>query len=127
MTLSFLLDEQISPTVAEQILLKRPEIEVFSLQYWQEGCFLGLDDEVVLEAAAEANLTLVTYDQNTIPPILVRWGEANIAHGGVIFIDYRTIALHNFGQLVRALVWLWDTQGELDWNSRLIYLQNQVC
>lgn len=49
-----------------------------------------------------------------------------MTHTGVIFIDYSTIAPHHFGQLVRALVWLWDTQKELAWNSRLIYLQNQI-
>lgn len=126
MTLSLLLDEHISPIVAEQIVLKRPQVEVFSLQYWQEGRFLGLDDELVLEAAAQTSLSLVTYDQNTISPILARWGEANITHGGVIFIDYRTIAPYNFGQLVHSLLWLWDTQGETDWNNRLIYLPSQT-
>lgn len=38
--LSFLLDEHISPIVAEQVKLKRPKIEIISLQNWQEGRFL---------------------------------------------------------------------------------------
>ncbi|MFM7790877.1 MAG: DUF5615 family PIN-like protein, partial [Microcystis panniformis] len=62
--LSFLFDEHISPTVAEQISYKRPEISIFPLITWQKGRYLGYSDEIVLKAAAEAGLTLVTYDQN---------------------------------------------------------------
>lgn len=84
--LSFLLDEHISPTVAEQIREKRPGVAIFSLLFWQEGKYLGLDDEIILKAARESKLTLVTYDQNTIPQILVQWGESSISHNGIIFI-----------------------------------------
>ncbi|MFM7278848.1 MAG: hypothetical protein ACKO1I_14630 [Microcystis aeruginosa] len=52
--LSFLLDEHISPTVAEQISYKRPEISIFPLITWQKGRYLGDSDEIVLKAAAEA-------------------------------------------------------------------------
>lgn len=121
--LSFLLDEHISPTVAEQVQLKRPEITIFALLNWQEARYLGLDDEVILKAATEAELTLVTYDQNTIPPVLVKWGEMQISHKGVIFVDYQSIPPSDFGKLVRALIKLWETQGVLDWTNRLIYLQ----
>jgi hypothetical protein len=42
--LSFLLDEHISPTVAEQISRKCPEILIFPLITWQEGRYLGDSD-----------------------------------------------------------------------------------
>lgn len=87
--LSFLLDEHISPKVAEQIQRKQPKISIFSLLNWQTGRYLGVEDEIILKAATEARLTLVTYDQNTIPLILVKWGEAQISHSGVIFVDYQ--------------------------------------
>ncbi|MEB3308766.1 MAG: DUF5615 family PIN-like protein [Snowella sp.] len=74
--LSFLLDEHISPTIAEQIRDKRPEIIIFPLITWQEGRYLGLTDDRILQAATEAQLTLVTYDQNTIPPLLCECGRA---------------------------------------------------
>ncbi|MGK7874125.1 MAG: DUF5615 family PIN-like protein [Xenococcaceae cyanobacterium] len=121
--LSFLLDEHISPEIAEQIARKRPSIPVFVVASWQEGRLLGMPDELLLEAAAEASLTLVTYDQKTIPPILCEWGEAGRTHGGVIFVDYQSIPPSNFGGLVRALIWLWDTQHTTDWKNRLVYLQ----
>ncbi len=122
--LSFLLDENISPIVAEAVKKKRPEIEIISLFYWQKGQLLGHGDELILIAAHEANLTLVTYDLRTIPQILVEWGQAGIPHAGVIFIDDRSIASNNFGQLMRSLIWLWDNYYSDDnWQNRLVFLQ----
>ncbi|GBL11251.1 hypothetical protein MSj_02753 [Microcystis aeruginosa Sj] len=124
--LSFLLDEHISPTVAEQISYKRPEISIFPLITWQKGRYLGDSDEIVLKAAAEAGLTLVTYDQNSIPPLLWEWGEAWKSHSGVIFIDYESIPPSNFGLLIRSLLALWELQGKQDWTNRLVYLKPKV-
>ena len=121
--LSFLLDEQISPEIAKQIDSKRPEIPIFTIHTWQKGYYLGVSDEIILKAAASEQLTLITYDQKTIPPILSEWGQANISHAGVIFIDYRSISPNNFGGLVRAIIWLWDTQSQGDWQNRIVYLQ----
>ena len=121
--LSFLLDEHISPTIAEQIKRKRPEIIIFPLITWQTGRYLGLTDNIVLQAATDAQLTLVTYDQNTIPHLLCEWGDAQKSHGGFIFIDYQSIPPSNFGLLMRSLLTLWDLQGKQDWTNRLIYLK----
>ena len=121
--LSFLLDEQISPEIAKQITQKQPEITIYALQNWQNGIYLGMSDETILQAAAREKLSLVTYDQKTIPSILVDWGEKNIEHSGVIFIDYRSISPRNFGGLVRAIIWLWKTQNQKNWQNRIVYLQ----
>ena len=124
--LSFLLDEQISPEIAKQISAKRSDIPIFSIHTWQQGHYLGVPDETILTAASKAKLTLITYDQKTIPPILLEWGQANIHHAGVIFIDYRSIPPNNFGKLVKAIIWLWDTQNQTDWRDRIIYLQPET-
>jgi hypothetical protein len=121
--LSFLLDEQISPEIAKQIAKKRLDIPIFTIHTWHNGNYMGIDDETILKAAAAEKLTLITYDQKTIPPILSEWGQANINHEGVIFIDYRSIPPHKFGSLVRAIIWLWDTQNQANWRDRIIYLQ----
>ena len=86
-------------------------------------CYLGVADETILQAVAIAKLTLVIYDQKTIPPILVEWGQGNINHAGVIFIDYSSISPSNFGGLVKAIVWLWKTQNKSNWQNRIVYLQ----
>lgn len=121
--LAFLLDEQISPEIAQQIGQKNPEITIFSLHTWQNGYYLGFADEIILQAAAIERLTLVTYDQKTIPPLLVEWGQAQIDHSGVIFIDYRSISPSNFGGLVRAIIWLWRSENQNNWQNRIVYLQ----
>ena len=121
--LSFLLDENISPIVATELQKKRPEIAITSLFHWQEGKLLGHGDELILVAAHEANLTLVTYDLRTIPPLLVEWGAAEISHAGVIFIDDLSIPSNNFGQIMRSLIWLWDNYSQDDWQNRLVFLQ----
>ena len=124
--LSFLLDEQISPEIAKQIKQKRPEIRIFSIHTWQRGNYLGVPDETILKVAASKQITLVTYDQKTIPPILSEWGKFGVRHGGVIFIDYRSISPNNFGGLVRAIIWLWDTQNKVDWQNPIVYLQPET-
>lgn len=124
--LSFLLDEQISPEIAKQISQKRSDISIFSIHTWQKGNYLGIADEIILKAAVSEELTLITYDQKTIPPILSKWGQANINHAGIIFIDYRSIPPNNFGRLVRAIIWLWDTQNRENWQNRIVSLQPET-
>ena len=121
--LRLLLDEHISPTIAEQLRVKRPKMEVISLQEWGNGGYLGLSDEVILTSAIKEGLTLVTYDQRTIAPLIKLWSEEGKSHGGVIFIDWRTLAPHNFGGLVKALCTLWDAQSDLSWTDRALYLK----
>jgi hypothetical protein len=121
--LSFLLDEQISPEIVKQVNSKHSTIPIFTIHTWQKGFYLGVSDEIILKAAAEEGLTLITYDQKTIPPILSEWGQRNINHAGVIFIDYRSIPPNNFGGLIRAIIWLWDTQSQEVWQNRIVYLQ----
>ena len=121
--LALLTDEQISYVVAEQVNAKRPEIAVESLRAWQGGAFEGVADEALLEAAALADRTLVTYDQKTIPPLLVQWGAARRRHGGVIFTDNATIAQSDIGGLVRALIAEWDRTKNWNWADRIGYLR----
>jgi hypothetical protein len=122
--LSLLLDENISDEVADQIAAQRPDILIVSLRQWEEGRHLSADDETILRAAASAGLTMVTYDQRTIPPLLGRLAERGISHGGVIFVDHHTIRSNDFGGLGRSLIALWDEHREWDWTDRLAYLRS---
>jgi hypothetical protein len=120
--LSLLLDKQISPEVAEQVRAKRPEIPIQSIYEWRDGAFVGIADVLILQAAAEDSLTLVTYDRKTIPPVLVEWGTSGLSHGGVIFVDNLTIASNDFGRLVRGLIYYWDQEHTSDWTNRIGFL-----
>ena len=106
--LSLLLDENISPEVAKKaVMAKRPDIPITSVYFWHEGRFMAALDTDILSVAAQEGITLVTYDQKNIIPVLVQWGQVGTNHAGVIFVDERSIASNNFGELVRSLIALW--------------------
>ena len=121
--LSLLLDEQISPVVAEQIRARHRSIGVQSIHHWRSGTLRGTPDSRVLEAAAEERLTLVTFDLKTIPSILADWTATGRAHGGVVLVDQRTIRPEHFGRLMRALEQLWEREHARDWADRIVFLE----
>jgi hypothetical protein len=121
--LRLLLDENISYVVADGLAARRPDISIASLYRWREGAFMNRPDPVVLLAATEAGLTLVTFDQQTILPLVSEWGADGPEHAGVVFIDQRTVASHDFGGLIRALERLWDRERDADWTNRIDFLR----
>ena len=147
--LSLLLDEHLSPKVASGLIAQQPDLPVVALAHWQGGKYLGVPDDVLLAAAHQAGelgqakhngplnragqpqgeghtLTLVTFDLRTITPLLKEWGEQGRTHGGVIFVDERTLAANDFGGLIGALAELWLAQHEWDWTDRVAFLQRQT-
>ena len=121
--LKLLLDEHISPEVAEGLRRRNASIKVLSLTEWESGSFLGQDDSACLLAATAQATTLVTYDRRTIPLLLKTWAEAGQHHGGVIFVDEKTISPSNIGGLVRALLQLHKEAAKWDWTDRVAYLR----
>ena len=120
--LSLRLDENISDEIARQILAKRVDIPIFSAHDWSEGRLRGVSDEMVLRAAAEAGLTLVSYDVNTIPLLLMRLANEEFVHGGIVFVHNATIRSNDYGSLIRALIQLYDAEKEAEWKDRLYFL-----
>jgi hypothetical protein len=121
--LKLLLDEHISPQVAKGLHRRNRALVVRYLAEW-EGCtFLGQDDSACLQAAARQGLTLITYDRRTIPPLLKAWAETNRDHGGVIFVDEKTISPANIGGLVRALTKLARETRTVPWANRVCFLR----
>lgn len=120
--MKLLLDEHVSLSVASA-LAKRTTYEVASLQSWHGGAFLRASDAEILTASHASGWTLVTYDQRTIPTLLRIWAAQDIPHGGVIFVDDHTIAQNDIGGLIRALLKLLNTDGDLDWENRVDYLR----
>jgi len=123
MSLSLLLDENISQTVAAQVRHHRPAQAVESVHTWRGGAFEGRPDAALLQAAREEGLTLVTYDQKTIPPLLAEVYAEGESHAGVIFVDDQTIPSNDFGTLTRALILLWEQRGDEDWQDRIGFLE----
>jgi predicted nuclease of predicted toxin-antitoxin system len=121
MALRLLLDENISPVVAEQIGTRRPDIPVLSVHAWREGAFLSASDEEILEAAWAEGLTLVTYDTQILSDLRFRFDQG-APFAGLIFVDDASIAGNDFGALVRSLVYLWDREQSAVWQNRLVFL-----
>jgi hypothetical protein len=120
--LKLLLDEHISPTVANG-LRRRNRLLVFCMAEWEEGEFLGQQDSACLQQATSQGLTFVTYDRRTIPPLLKAWGEEERKHRGVIFVDEKTISPSDIGGLVRALGDLSRKIARWDWTNRVCFLR----
>ena len=121
--LKFLLDEHISPKVAEGLRRRNRDLVVIALVEWQNGKFMGQDDANCLMAALAQELTLVTYDQRSIAPLLKRWAEEGRDHGGVIFVDHKTIRPSGIRALIQSLVQLFRETGNSNWENRVCYLR----
>ena len=121
--LRLLLDEHISPQVAEGLRRRSRSLIVHGMAEWENGNFLGQDDSACLQQATRKRLTLVTYDRRTIPPLLKTWAEQGRKHGGVIFVDEKTISPADIGGLVQALLRLYKEAGRWDWTGRICFLQ----
>jgi len=120
--LRLLLDEHISPQVAFGLRRRNRGMVVHCMAEWHGGTFLGQDDAVCLRAAAAQRLRLVTSDRRTIPRLLKAWVEEGRSHGGVIFIDEKTLSPADIGGLVRALTGLARRAGRWDWTDRVCFL-----
>ena len=121
--LKLLLDEHISPDVADGLRRRHGSLILHWMSEWQGGDFLGREDSVCLLEAAQQGLTLVTYDRRTIPVLLKVWAEEERRHGGVIFVDEKTISPADIGGLVRALAQLFQETGKWDWTDRVYFLR----
>jgi hypothetical protein len=123
--LKLLLDEHISPDVADGLRRPGRSLVVHWMADWEGGGFLGKDDWACLLEAAKQDLTLVKYDRRTIPPLLKIWAEEGRRHGGVMFVDEKTISPADIGGLVRALFQLFRETGKWDWIDRVYFLACQ--
>ena len=121
--LQLLLDEHISPKVADGLRRRNPFLVACCMAEWEHGEFLGQQDSACLQQAALQRLTLVTYDRRTIPPLLKSWAEEAREHAGVIFIDERTISPSDAGGLVTALTGLYRKTVKWDWTNRVVFLR----
>jgi hypothetical protein len=120
--LKLLLDEHISPEVASGLRRRDRKLIVYCMIDWEDGSFLGQEDAACLGQAAIQGLTLVTYDRRTIPPLLKNWAEEGRRHGGVIFVDEKTIASAEIGRLVEALHPLVKETRHWEWVDRIRFL-----
>jgi hypothetical protein len=122
--LKLLLDEHISPEVVNGVRRRNRSLVIHPMVQWESGNFPGKEDSACLLEAAKQTLTLVTYDRRTNPPLLKIWAEEERPHGGVIFVDEKTISPADIGRLVRALISLAGEAGDMDWTNQVCFLRS---
>jgi hypothetical protein len=98
-------------------------MDVHAMAEWEGGNFVGLDDSACLRKAAVQELTLVTYDRTAISPLLKEWMEEGVSHGGVIFVDEKTISPEQTDGLIAALAQLAKEPGDWEWANRVTFLR----
>jgi hypothetical protein len=121
--LHVLTDEHISPEVAVAARKLCRGIQITTLFQWMNGHFVSSPDGEILREAARQKMTLLSFDLRTIPPLLRTWGEQGTDHGGLIFIDEKSILQSDIGGMARALCELWKLLGDVDWTNRCFFLQ----
>ena len=121
MILRLMLDENISPIVAEQIRQKHPDIVIESVNTWHGGAYTGTPDTDLIAALDAEEWLLVTYDTQILAeqPFLF---DVNMTYSGILFIDHHTIAPNDFGGLVRALISFWEINKEQEWKNIIGFL-----
>jgi hypothetical protein len=124
MSLCIVLDEHISPVVATQVRHASPEVPIESVHTWQGGKFVGKGDPELLAALHTEGCLLITYDTQ----MLSEWGHlftGEVPHSGVVFIDTHTIAPHDFGSLVKAVLafWLQEQDRADHWQNQIAFLR----
>ena len=121
--LHILTDEQISPEVAVAARKLCRGIQITTIFEWLDGHFVGSPDGEILREAARQKMTLLSFDLRTMPSLLRTWGEQGIDHGGLIFVDEKSITQSDIGGMARALCELWKLLGDADWTNRCFFLQ----
>ena len=98
-----------------------PGFHIIHMATWQEGRWLGLDDQALLLACADANLILVSFDRSTLAWQAIQLLRIGQNHAGIILFR-GLIRPSDFGYQARLLTTFWHTHQTADWQNRLTYL-----
>jgi predicted nuclease of predicted toxin-antitoxin system len=94
-----LLDEMISPQVAERLNAGGGDVVAVAA----DPGLRGLDDRDLFANAQGAERAFVTYNVSDYEPLTREWIEAGREHHGVVFISAATIPQGDLSRLHRAL------------------------
>ncbi len=117
-----LLDSHVARALAEQ--LRGHGVDAIALADWKGGNYLNVSDEKLLSLAHADGRVLVTFDCQTIPPLLKDLAETGQHHGGVILVSSRSFRANDIRGLLRALLSLSEQEGDADWEDMAVYLRS---
>ena len=117
-----LLDSHVAKSLAEQ--LRGHGIHAVALPEWKGGNYRNADDESLLSLAHTDNRVLVTFDCQTILPLLKSIAETGQHHAGVILVSSHSFRANDIGGLQHALLSLSEQRGDADWEDAAVYLRS---
>jgi predicted nuclease of predicted toxin-antitoxin system len=120
--MKLLLDEHLSPRLADMVRSLAPGLDIVSIHQWRDGQFTNQPDERILRAAEAEGRSLVTFDLRTIPPALAEFAACGENHAGVVFISAKSSASNDLKSLARALAKLAERTADEDWGNRVAFL-----
>ena len=116
-----ILDEHISSDIAHGLL--EVGIDAVEVSNWLGGTMRSTADDRILAIAAEEHRVLVSFDVNTIPPLINVWSAQGKLHAGVILISRKTFRQNDVSGILRSLRALIADKGNDDWQDRLEFLR----
>jgi hypothetical protein len=122
MEFRLLADENTSHRLISACQQAAPHFPMIHIASWQDGGWLGLDDEALLICCAEAHLILVGFDRATLAWHAGQLLRAGQDHAGVILFRGR-VRGGDYGYQSRLLTTFWQSGGSAwDWQNRVVYL-----
>ncbi len=128
MALVFLLDEHLSPKVAEITKSLGANFDVKSVLKCEQGDLKGESDEFILNYCIEKSFVLVTFDVNTIPQILKSWFDIGKNHAGIVFVSTKTLRSSDSVSIAKGLIRIGNEKSnkilkDSEWQNQIIFLQ----
>jgi hypothetical protein len=122
MEFRLLADENTSRRLVSACQRAIPHFPIIHIASWQDGSWLGLDDQALLICCAEANLVLMGFDRATLAWHAGQLLRAGHDHAGVIL--FRGIVRGgDYGYQSRLLTCFWQSEGgSRSWQNRIVYL-----
>lgn len=117
-----LLDEHLNPAISKLLAARTKGIFVAAIRDWNSGQIVGCSDQRILEAAMRSRLVLVTFDVNTIPPLLQEMAQLGENHAGIIFLSRKSFRQNDLRGITTALTKLWQRESGATWNNRVVFL-----
>jgi hypothetical protein len=117
---ALLLDVLVPSAVAVQ--LRARGLDVLALPEWHGGLRLNWADLELIRFASLEQRTFVSFDVNTLPPILDELAYAGEEHAGVILVSRNAFRQNDVGGLVRALEHFVRHDLPDDMTNQVLYL-----
>lgn len=122
MKVRLLADENTSHRLISACQQLAPGFPLRHLATWQDGSWLGLDDQALLVCCQEANLVLVGFDRATLAWHAGQLLRAGHDHAGVILFR-GLVRRGDYGYQSRLLTAFWQSEGDAwSWQNRIVYL-----